>query len=650
MPFRLRFIIIEERDLPCVRRLVVLSHQQTIPDFPRFVTKLQGPSQLLPLTTKRDLGYQYAPVACHGIFIYPLGIPHYPGWGNGMITCNGTGQMQEEQYITPRSPFDHALFFPDSGQRSILEALKNAVADSASLITCIGEEGHGKTMLCKTLGKELSEPYLVISFPYSVESFDYVLQIIATKLNLDFSIDDNTLGSGHLLTEISRTLREQKKQLVLLFDEAEKLYLATLERVRKMIDLVNEDGVLLQIILFGRKGLQAHIEQLALCTFKDIREAHLTLSPLTEEGTFQYLNFCMRERPEFDGKDIFSREVAAKILAMSHGNFRKINSLAADSLRSSSYHADNTSFMVLLEHVRDSDDLTVAPPVHRQPFLFMQKKTAISAGALLIVLLLFLFVNKEAKEPATPSIPDKTEVANLTTTQQSIPDQKDTALKPVLPAPLVAAEPVAEPDQPDPVATEAPVTEPAQPDLVATEAPVAEPAQADPVAETTSVEITPLVEKKSSELQSLTTDKFPKKITIPLLSPEPFTKNKELLKLKKELKSNITQQLPQKSLAAGDRWLAGENNDRFTLQLMVLTADQAGEKLRRIVRDKENQKGSEKFIVLRKSTSPTTFLLFYGEYSTLAAARNARDELPQSLQKYTPYPVSIKQAVEKSKK
>ncbi|MDP3695785.1 MAG: hypothetical protein Q8R42_06705, partial [Desulfocapsaceae bacterium] len=131
--------------------------------------------------------------------------------------------------------------------------------------------------------------------------------------------------------------------------------------------------------------------------------------------------------------------------------------------------------------------------------------------------------------------------------------------------------------------------------------------------------------------------------------PAPVTKNNELLsKGKKDLKANISQQLPRKSLAAGDRWLAGEKNDQFTLQVMVLATDQAGEKFKEILHEGDQQ-GSEKFIILKKATPPATLTLFYGEYLTLTAARNARNDLPQSLQKYTPYPVSVKQAVEKSK-
>lgn len=557
--------------------------------------------------------------------------------------------MQEEQHFSHRSPFDHGLFFPDSGRRATLAALRDAVTSSASLITCIGEEGQGKTMLCKIVEKDFPEPYLVISFPYSVESFDYVLQIICLKLNLDFSMEDNARGSSHILTEIARILQEQDRRILILFDEAEKLYLATLERIRKMIDLINEDGILLQIILFGRMGLQAHIEQLTLCTFKNAQESHLFLPPLTEEDTFQYLNFCMQQHPGPGKKDIFSREVATKILAMSHGNFRKINSLAGDSLRSSSYTADNTSFMVLLEHVRDADEpLPGKPSAPSLPFLSLQKKTALGAGILLMAMVLFIFGSREAKKPGPPSSAHKgAQVAIPAKTQPAIPDKREPVTKSVQPAPMIPAEPVTQPVPPVPAAAETPVAKSVQPAPAPAEAPVVKSVQSAPVAaeeaaaKPISVEIAPLVEKKSSEVPLVVADRFPKKnAVIQLLTHEPLTKNKELLTVKKEVR---------KSFAAGERWLVGEKNDHFTLQLMVLTADQAGEKLRRILRDEANQKRSEKFIVLKKSTSPTTFILFYGEFPTLAAARNGRNDLPQSLQKYTPYPVSVQQAVKKAK-
>ncbi len=419
------------------------------------------------------------------------------------------GQMQEEQYGTHRFPFDHGLFFPDSVRSATLAALKDAVVGSASLITCMGEEGHGKTMLCKRVEKDFPESYLVIPFPYSVESFDYVLQIIVMKLNLELSMEDNARGSSHILMQIACILKEQDRRILILLDEAEKLYLATLERIRRMIDVINKDGVRLQIILFGRMGLQTHIEQLALCTFKKAQEVHLSLPPLTEEDTFQYLNFCMQQHPGSGKKDIFSREVAAKILAMSHGNFRKINSFAGGSLRSSSYNAEDSSFMVLLKHVRDADELLPGkPPAPRLLFLSVQKKIALGSGALLVAMVLFLFVGREPKKPG-PSAPHGAQVIMQAKKQQVISDKIVKAPESVRQVPMIATDPVTQPLQPALAAVKTPLVKSVQ---------QVPPAVKKTVTKSTSVKITSLVEKKSSTIQMVIADKHPKKNAIIQLS------------------------------------------------------------------------------------------------------------------------------------
>jgi len=554
------------------------------------------------------------------------------------------------------SPFDHGIFSPDSGRKSTLEALRNAVTGAASLTTCIGKEGYGKTMLFKRLENELPESYLVISFPSSVDSFDYILQIIALKLDLTFSVDNNSLGNSQLVMELSRILREQKKRLLIIIDEADRLYLATLERIRKMIDLVNTDEVLLQVILFGRPGLQDHIEQLALCTFKDTHEVHLVLPSLTAEDTFQYLNFCMQQRPGSEGKNIFSLEVAAKILTMSHGNFRKINSLAGDSLRSSSHGANETSFMVLLEHVRDTDNPALGKKTaHPLPFMFLRNKMVLGGGALLLLALGLLFSNSEEQKPSIKPTPQEIQIstqsappATTPETQEQIaqPVQSEPATEPAIPsghispAPAMASETASA--QPVPAPAEATIAEPSQP-----AAPTTTETAANTLQPTIETSVQPLPEAiipagtpEPSKAQTIIADKFPRKNKTPLLTSKAIVKNIEL-------QSKITHTLPPKNLAAGKKWLSGEKNDQFTIQLMVLTGSKAEEELTEILRNKENQKESENFIVLKKPTSPPTFILFYGEYPTVASASHARDKLLPALQKYAPYPVSVKQAVKK---
>jgi type II secretory pathway predicted ATPase ExeA len=576
-------------------------------------------------------------------------------------------EMQEEQEI-PNPPFDHGLFFPDSGRSATLVALRNAIAEPASLITCVGEEGYGKTTLFKILENEPPESYLVISFPSSVDSFDYILQIIALKLDLTFSVENNTLGSGQLLMGLSRILQKQEKRLMIIIDEAEKLYLATLERIRKMIDLVNTDEVLLQVIFFGRPGLLAHIEQLALCTFRDAREVHLVLPPLTAEDTFQYLNFCMQQSPGLERKNIFSLEVAAKILTMSHGNFRRINSLAADSLRSSSQGDGDTSFMVLLEHVRDIDNPAIegTPGPHR-PFLPIRNKTLLGGGALLLLILLFLLVSRNEKSPAPGSTLQESRISTTTAPPAALTQEQTT--QPAPPAlPMPASPPTDLPDQ----ASSTPAGEDAalatQPVPDPTAVTIAEPTAAPPAPSTTTetaeesvqqavesapplppADLAPVAATPDPVIPTISTDKSPQKNKTPLLTQKPVQKNRELLKSSEKSSRYSTNTLPQKSLDRGQKWLSGEKNGYFTLQLMVLSNDGAKDQLATILHNRENQNEADNFIILTKSTSPTTLLLFYGEYPTLPAANNGRDNLPPSLQKYKPYPVSVKQAVTKTK-
>ncbi len=586
--------------------------------------------------------------------------------------------------MSTKSPFDHGLFFSYSGHNATLEALRKGVAEGTSLITCIGAEGYGKTLLCRTLENDFSSSLVVISFPYSVESFDYVLQIVALKLKLEFSIEENALGGVHLLMKISAALRDQKKRLLILFDEAEKLYLATLERIRKMIDLVNNgDEILLQIVLFGRAGLQPHIEQLALCTFKETQELHLLLPSVTAEEVFQYVQFCMQQSPDMVNKDAFSREVAIKIFTLSQGNFRKINKLAVDALRLSSLTVNNSVGVVALEHVVDSEHLVTVPPRHRRvPLPMPAKGTMLGAGAVFMVILLFFFFSHNRKQTA-PKM-GKTVAKEIQKTTDTLPQSPVSVgrgadiAKPAVPsvslpltsslpapslpissAPVIEAPPPASPAPsveenkvvPSPpsapaeaVATVSPPPPPA-PALVLPDVTPGTKAPAVPTKPAVPVENVPVVVRRQApEPQALIAEKLPKKKNVvPHLTSESVIK-------KQGPTTQGAEQLSQKSIAAGEQWRNGKNNDLYTLQLMVLVTDRAEEKLKTILQDEKERKGGQGLVLLKKATTPATFTLFYGEFPTLAEAKAAQAALPPSLQKFNPYPVTVKRAVEKSKR
>jgi septal ring-binding cell division protein DamX len=293
----------------------------------------------------------------------------------------------------------------------------------------------------------------------------------------------------------------------------------------------------------------------------------------------------------------------------------------------------------------------------------------IGAGALIMTLLLFVFFNRETKKsaPVSPAISSEKLVATQSeeqpVTEKAVAAKKELPGQPVLSAVVTVPDTLSASPKIRVVAESVPVApKPAVPPSVQsgsaapvkTEAKAVVPASvAGPVAESVvkaiTVETTPFVKKKSTEIPMLGAEKLPKKNTIiPSINPEPVVKNKKLLLSTQEQKAKAPQQLPRKSAAVGESWLAGEKNEHYTLQLMVLADGQAEDKLKEILHNEETRQMSDNFIVLSKSTSPSTLILFYGEYPTLAEAREARNNLPPSLQQYGPYPVSVKQAVQKS--
>ncbi len=102
-------------------------------------------------------------------------------------------------------------------------------------------------------------------------------------------------------------------------------------------------------------------------------------------------------------------------------------------------------------------------------------------------------------------------------------------------------------------------------------------------------------------------------------------------------------------LAAGARWLIGQHDETYTVQLMVLASDQAEAHLIQMLDSEDYRSVADKLYILRRLGTLPTVKLFYGEYKNLAAARKARNTLPLFLRDKQPFAVAISDAVEGSR-
>jgi type II secretory pathway predicted ATPase ExeA len=523
-----------------------------------------------------------------------------------------------ETFDAGQSPFRETIdthkFFPGARRREVLEELKSAITDSVALLTLTGEEGCGKTMLCRMLEKELPDGYVLVIFSQTLDSFEDVTRVIAQEMKITLA-DDIALGDiRDLLLEVWERLAERKQRMLIVFDQAERIYLATLERIRKMLDIMNQTGIIFQILFSGRHELLDNLKQLSMCSFHGAEERHFVLEPLNSSATYSYLNFRMNDG-QAEENEAFSQEASEKIFMMAGGNFRKTNMLAEESLQLST--AD-TSFTVSLDDVRETK---MEEPSSKWNFAFFEekylayKKWLIPVGACLSVLFLLLII----RTGRSPDIHEKKPIPELEKLSAEIRDiqKKAEEIKAQASQTFVGQPPPTEKEQ---VKGE---------EILSTQV-------ISSTVEEGVPDKTQTVEKKSEA------------VVVELQDKAKQSKQETHVPVRPPVEKISVDQLFNARIAVAAKWLVGEKNDHYTIQLMVLASEGAENNLKKMLAQKEYQDVANKLFFLRKAAATPTVLVFYGEYSTMIDARNARNTLPEFLLKHNPYAISVRGAVEKA--
>nr|WP_275889142.1 AAA family ATPase [Desulfobulbus rhabdoformis] len=107
--------------------------------------------------------------------------------------------------------------------------------------------------------------------------------------------------------------------------------------------------------------------------------------------------------------------------------------------------------------------------------------------------------------------------------------------------------------------------------------------------------------------------------------------------------------LLQDRTAASARWLSGELQEKYTIQLMMLSSSSAEYSLASTLASDDYAPVLDLVYVLSNQETPPSIFVYYGVYDTLDAAREARNTMPLFLQQQGPYPLAIADAVEKVK-
>jgi MSHA biogenesis protein MshM len=215
------------------------------------------------------------------------------------------------------------------------------------LIKVTGEPGSGKTLLIEKLRRTLPSSYKVLLATEQGGSVAAMLQEVSASLGIEGAAE---LPQGEVLARIKFALdarREGGQRMVLLVDDVEKMYPATMEGIIRTLTNAYGEGdgaMMLQLILFGSKEMESKMVATTIEYFEDETNCQLYLEPLNIKDTADYLRFCL-QLVSAGGSGYLTAllpyEAIRKIHALSHGNIAAINRLASKALRAA--HAAGAS-------------------------------------------------------------------------------------------------------------------------------------------------------------------------------------------------------------------------------------------------------------------------------------------------------------------
>lgn len=537
------------------------------------------------------------------------------------------------------------IFFEEGGRGKLLRQILADIGEDRPLIRLIGSEGSGKTLLCRVVAEQLSPDHFdVVRLDHPVGSFEDLLRPICLELGRKAGGETDLKQS--FLPKFREQLSERSEKqgrVVLIIDDAEKLFLATLERLIRLL-AEPDAGRVLRILLAGRPELDGNLDQLAgYCAGVDLNVRY-ALEPLNLSETGQYVRFMLGKAgmPEDSGLRIFPGDAIAALHQVSGGNMQLIGMLAEKGL-TAAYERGLTSVDAESIYPRRVEES------HRRPgfsgFIEWFRKYWLWAIAGAVVsLILLLIALQPAGESGPPSDAPEAESG------PAIP--YPTPADPVWPAPEDIPLPEPETAGSDDAGNGQREDAGRRQEAAAPRGGAVQPEKPAATAKASQEKARQPAVPAAAPPEKAAEPASPAAREMVVIEPE-ARKRKEVgltdAGRKKTPSARDSREIFEERLRATSNWLAWSYRGGYTIQLMMLGSESAEENLQSLLaRDDYYSIKDDLYILrLRRATSPT-LILFYGLFETMDQARRARDNLPPFLLKNQPYALSIKDALIKA--
>lgn len=228
---------------------------------------------------------------------------------------------------------DTSFFYNNKSHREALNTMLLALKHSEGFIKIVGEVGTGKTLLCRKLLSILGkhQHFITAYIPNPYLTPDELKWFVAEQIGVEYSQDMPAYQLINTLNKRLIELAKERKQVVLVVDEAQAMPRETIEALRLLTNLETEKRKLLQVVLIGQPELDDLLNRDDLRQLKQRIVFSEYLEALNKRAVTNYVSSRLAAAGYKKG-ELFSVSAVHLLYQASGGIPRLLNILAHKSL------------------------------------------------------------------------------------------------------------------------------------------------------------------------------------------------------------------------------------------------------------------------------------------------------------------------------
>ncbi len=229
---------------------------------------------------------------------------------------------------------DPAFFYHSREHTTALRRLEISIRLKRGLSLILGDVGTGKTTLSRALfqlfsGEEDNYIFHMILDPDFKSEYQFLSCL--TKMFGASPFFRSTMDHREAIEKyLFQKGVEEKKTVVLLIDEGQKLTQPFLEILRTLLNYETNEYKLLQLVIMSQMELLPRVKKVR--NFIDRVSLKYIINPLDENETREMIEFRLRQAGFTNERNLFSLEAIKKIYEFSQGYPRKISLICHSAL------------------------------------------------------------------------------------------------------------------------------------------------------------------------------------------------------------------------------------------------------------------------------------------------------------------------------